>query len=68
MVTTFKPKRIAVIGAGPVGCVLAAVFSQAGFEVTLCDVVESLLAPARDPGINVEGAVSMHGKVARTIT
>lgn len=67
MVTTFDPKRIAVIGAGPVGCVLAAGFSQAGFEVTLCDVVESLLAPARDPGIYVEGAASMHGKVSRTI-
>ena len=68
MVTTFDPKRIAVIGAGPVGCVLAAGLSQAGFEVTLCDVVESLLVPARDPGIYVEGALTMHGKVARTIT
>jgi len=68
MATSFDPKRIAVIGAGPVGCVLAAGFSQAGFEVTLCDVVDSLLAPARDPGIYVEGAATMHGKVARTIT
>ncbi|MEE8495902.1 MAG: 2-dehydropantoate 2-reductase [Xanthomonadales bacterium] len=68
MVAAFDPKTIAVIGAGPVGCVLAAGLSQAGFEVTLCDVVESLLAPAKDPGIYVEGAVTMHGKVARTIT
>jgi len=68
MANTFDPKKIAVIGAGPVGCVLAAGFSQAGYEVTLCDVVESLLAPARDPGIYVQGELTMHGKVARTIT
>jgi 2-dehydropantoate 2-reductase len=68
MATDFDPKKIAIIGAGPVGCVLAAGFSRAGLEVTLCDVVESLLAPARDPGIYVEGAATMHGKVARTIT
>ena len=68
MTTTFAPKRIAIIGAGPVGCVLAAGFSQAGYEVTVCDVVESLLAPARDPGIYIEGAVTMHDKVARTVS
>ncbi len=68
MVNGFNPQKIAVIGAGPVGCVLAAGLSQGGFDVTLCDVVESLLAPARDPGVLVDGAVTMHGKVARTVT
>lgn len=50
------------------GCVLAAHFANNGIEVTLCDVVGELLAPAMDPGIKVEGTTSVTGKVARTIT
>jgi len=60
-------KKIGVIGAGPVGCTLAAAFSAAGHEVTLCDVVPELLAPALDPGIRVEGAASFTGKVTKTV-
>jgi 2-dehydropantoate 2-reductase len=63
----FSPQRIAVIGAGPVGCVVAAAFASTGHEVTLCDLEESLLAPARDPGIRIEGAVQMTGRVTRTV-
>jgi 2-dehydropantoate 2-reductase len=48
--------------------VLAAHFANNGIDVTLCDVVEDLLAPATDPGIKIEGAVTVTGKVARTIT
>jgi len=64
----FTPNRIAVIGAGPVGCVLAAAFANAGHEVTLCDLVEELLDPARDPGIRIEGALQISGRVAHTVT
>lgn len=63
----FTPKRIAVVGAGPVGCVVAAHCAQAGLDVTLCDVVPELLAPALDPGIRVEGAATASGRVTRTI-
>src|SRR3990170_4877839 len=62
----FRPKRFAVIGAGPVGNVIAAFLSRGGCEVTLCDIVPSLLAPARDPGIRIEGTDILKAKVART--
>ena len=47
--SNFSPGRIAVIGAGPVGCVVSAAFAQAGYEVVLCDMVNDLLEPAKDP-------------------
>ncbi len=63
----FAPKKIAIIGAGPVGCVLAASFSNCGYEVILCDVVKELLAPALDPGIRIEGAMKVESRVTETI-
>ncbi len=64
----FRPKTFAVIGAGPVGCIVAAFLSKAGYEVTLCDVVPELLEPALDPGIIIEGAENFQQKIAKTIT
>jgi len=52
----FQPKSFAVVGAGPVGCIVAAFLAKAGYRVTLCDVVEELLTPTLKPGITVEGA------------
>ncbi len=63
----FSPNKIAIVGAGPVGCVLAASFSRAGHEVILCDVLQELLEPALDPGIRIEGALEFSGRVASTI-
>ena len=67
-VTDFSPSRIAVIGAGPVGCVVSASLANAGHEVILCDMVQDLLAPAMDPGIRVEGSIEIGGRVAHTVT
>jgi 2-dehydropantoate 2-reductase len=67
MVNSFSPGRIAVIGAGPVGCVLAAAFANQGREVILCDMVQELLEPSRDPGIRVQGALQFGGRVAHTV-
>ena len=64
--TDFHPQSFAVIGAGPVGCIVAAFLAKGGFEVTLCDVVPDLLAPALDPGIIIEGAEDIRQKVAKT--
>ncbi len=64
----FSPNKIAIIGAGPVGCVLAAAFSSVGHEVVLCDLVEALLAPSKDPGIRIEGALQYNSRVAHTIS
>ncbi len=62
----FQPRRFAVVGAGPVGCIVAAFLAKGGHDVTLCDVVPALLAPALDPGITLEGAENLRQKVTRT--
>lgn len=62
----FKPRSIAVIGAGPVGCILAAFIAKGGYDVTLCDVLPELLEPAMEPGIIIEGVENFQQKVSRT--
>ncbi len=64
----FNPQSFAVVGAGPVGCIVAAFLARGGYEVILCDVVADLLAPAMDPGIIIEGAETLQQKVSKTIT
>ncbi|MGK2905072.1 MAG: ketopantoate reductase family protein [Desulfuromonadales bacterium] len=66
--THYRPKKFAVIGAGPVGGVVAAFLARGGYEVTLCDIVPGLLTPALDPGIILEGVDNLQVKVARTTT
>lgn len=65
---TFEPKKFAIIGAGPVGCIVAAFLAKGGYEVTLCDIDKTLLEPALDPGILIEGTDSLQAKVARITT
>jgi 2-dehydropantoate 2-reductase len=64
----FNPQTFAVVGAGPVGCIVAAFLAQGGYEVILCDVVADLLVPAMDPGIIIEGAENLQQKVSKTTT
>jgi len=66
--TNYHPKKFAVIGAGPVGGIVAAFLAKGGYDVTLCDIVPELLAPALDPGIILEGADTLQAKVTRTTT
>lgn len=63
----FSPGKIAVVGAGPVGCVLAASLANAGHEIILCDLQDDLLEPAIDPGIRVQGALEVSAGVAHTV-
>lgn len=62
----FHPRKFAVVGAGPVGCIVAAFLARGGFEVTLCDVIPELLAPALSPGITIEGAENLRQAVSAT--
>ena len=64
---SFEPKSFAIIGAGPVGAIVAAFLGKAGYDVTLCDVIPDLLKPALDPGIIIEGAENIQQKVTRTV-
>jgi len=66
--TPYRPKKFAVIGAGPVGCIVAAFLARGGYEVTLCDVQTSLLEPALDPGIRLSGTDAFQARVSRTTT
>jgi len=66
--TEFHPQSFAVIGAGPVGCIVAAFLAKGGYDVTLCDVIPKLIKPAMDPGIIIEGAENLQQVVKRTCT
>ena len=50
----FNAKRFAVVGAGPVGCIVSAFLSKGGYEVCLCDVIPDLVDPAGTTGISIE--------------
>ncbi len=62
----FSPKKFAVIGAGPVGCIVAAFLAKGGYEVSLCDLVPELIAAVARDGITVEGAENLRQRVSRT--
>jgi len=62
----FRPRSFAVVGAGPVGCIVAAFLAKGGYEVTLCDVFPELLKPALNPGIIIEGAENFQQAVTAT--
>ena len=64
--SNFRPRKFAVVGAGPVGCIVAAFLSKGGYEVTLCDVIPELTAPAVNPGIIIEGAENIRHPVTKT--
>lgn len=64
----FAPKTFAVIGAGPVGCIVAAFLEKGGHPVVLCDVVADLIEPARDRGIIIEGAETLTQTVSHICT
>jgi len=64
----FDPRKFAVVGAGPVGCIVAAFLAKGGREVILCDVIQDLLTPALDPGIIIEGAENLQQKISKVVT
>lgn len=66
--SSYKPTKFAVIGAGPVGAIVAAFLAKGGYEVTLCDVVPALLEPAISRGIIIEGVDSLEARVAKVTT
>jgi 2-dehydropantoate 2-reductase len=66
--SSYQPKKFAVIGAGPVGGIVAAFLSRGGYEVTLCDVVPALIEPALDRGIIIEGTDTLQARVAKITT
>jgi 2-dehydropantoate 2-reductase len=64
----FVPKTFAVVGAGPVGCIVSAFLAKGGHRVILCDVIPELLKPALKRGIIIEGAENLTQAVSHTCT
>jgi 2-dehydropantoate 2-reductase len=64
----FRPQKFAVVGAGPVGCIVAAFLARQGHDVTLCDVIPELIEPALKTGIVIEGAENLRQTVSRITT
>jgi len=64
----FRPQKFAVVGAGPVGCIVAAFLARQGHDVTLCDVIPELIEPAIKTGIVIEGAENLQQTVSRVTT
>lgn len=60
------PWHYGIIGAGPVGCIVAAFLARGGHKVTLCDIVPELVDKAREPGIIIEGAEQLQQKISHT--
>jgi len=46
-----QPKRLMVMGAGPIGCELAQAFARLGSEVTLVDMADRIM-PREDPDVS----------------
>lgn len=59
---TELPERMAVLGAGPIGCEMAQTFARFGSEVTLLDMMSHVL-PREDPeaGAVIEEALERDG-------
>lgn len=66
--TEAKSWHYGIIGAGPVGCIVAAFLAHGGRKVTLCDIVPELVDTARDRGIIIEGVESLEQKIPLTCT
>ncbi|MCG8480300.1 MAG: NAD(P)-binding protein, partial [Spirochaetales bacterium] len=48
--------RTAVVGAGPVGSVVAAVLASSGHDVAICEIADGLRESIRSDGITLRGA------------
>jgi 2-dehydropantoate 2-reductase len=64
----FRPRKFAVVGAGPVGNIVAAFLAKGRYQVTLCDVFPELVKPALEPGILIEGTEKFQVTVSRIVT
>ncbi|BBO81141.1 2-dehydropantoate 2-reductase [Desulfosarcina ovata subsp. sediminis] len=61
-----RTRHYGIIGAGPVGCIVAAFLARGGHKVTLCDIVPELIDTARERGIIIEGAENLDQKISDT--
>jgi len=56
----YSQLKIAIIGAGPVGGILAAHLAKNGQEIILVDILKHLIDAIRENGLKVTGYVNLH--------
>lgn len=55
--------KVGIIGAGPVGSILAVYLRRAGYEVHLVEINPDLVSAIRRDGLTLEGAEALHADV-----
>jgi 2-dehydropantoate 2-reductase len=55
-----SPKKIGVIGLGPVGMILAVHLQEAGCDVAICDIDKVKINLIRKEGVRLEGVIDKH--------
>jgi len=58
-----KKTRVAVIGLGPVGLILATHFHEAGCEVAVCDLDKLKVLKIRKEGVEIKGVITRKVKI-----
>ncbi|MEE9443576.1 MAG: ketopantoate reductase family protein [candidate division Zixibacteria bacterium] len=66
--TENKNLRVAVIGMGPVGSVLAAHFAKAGAYVVACDIIPDRIKNIKNSGIKLSNTIEFQTNVSETCT
>ena len=60
-----KEPKIAIVGVGPVGGILAAYLAQAGHYLVLCDVQRPHLDTIKESGLSITGFTDINAKCER---
>ena len=60
-----KEPKIAIVGVGPVGGILAAYLAQAGHYIVLCDVQRPHLDTIKESGLSITGFTDINAKCER---
>ena len=62
-----KNIKVAVIGLGPVGMILAVKLQEAGCEVALCEVNESKASKIRSEGLELENVIKAKARFPKVV-